>query len=174
MQRPPSWALQGDNRDPVKVSVFCVVEVQAAPSFLCANISSLSQRTCPPSLEAAGRQVGWKRVGAGRKAPPHTESGIWFVLDAVTAAISFPAHAAEISHGHSGLQNCRGEELGYCSLVFSDTAASVQHFAEKQSLLLELPTRLCAHCESRFTEKICSAFFVKFLSIPKEWRDTVQ
>ena len=63
-----------------------------------------------------------------------------------------------MSQGHSELQNCREEKSVDIVPLFSDTATSVQPFAEKQAFLWNCLA--CAHCESRFAERIYRTFYI--------------
>lgn len=61
-----------------------------------------------------------------------------FALDDIRMAILFSVCTAEISQGHSELQNCRGKKNLVIVQLFLDTATSAQTSAEKRAFLLEL------------------------------------
>lgn len=135
--RPPSPELavqrspgpRGTDEVPVRVSFSGVIEVQATLPFPCGSISPLSQRCLPHFWKQQGRQVSWKEARGEEKS-----YWMWNLVCPWWQSQP-PFHLQHILQRSAkvplGVRTARRKELGYCCIIFSDTAPSIQPFAEK-------------------------------------------
>lgn len=155
VHRPPG--LRGTEEVPARVSFLCVVEVQVALPFPCANIRSLSQRCLPHFWKQQGRQVSWKEArGEENSYWRWNQSGL--PLMTVTASVSFAACTAEVSLWASELQG--GKNLDIVAL-FSLTLPLLYNPFRKNRLLCFWTARLRLTVKAGLQKKSAVPFMWK-------------